>query len=84
MSNSSIWRIEKPYQVQPLRAIVKLRAMAMNGYLVFFKAKWLEPCHQMVLCPIGDIFLRGWDAVGVFYSPIKTGTQKVYELSVSD
>ena len=39
---SPIWHIEGPYQVQPLRPRVNLKAMAMKGYSTFPKAPVLQ------------------------------------------
>ena len=49
MSDSSIWPIDKPYQVLPFWAWVDLEVMAMKGYYTFSQTPaLLEPHHQIV------------------------------------
>ena len=54
----------RPYQVQPIRARVKLRAMAINVYTTFPKPPALqEPHHQIVLYHIQDTHWRSLTSV---------------------
>ena len=47
--NSSIWLVDRNYQVLPLRARVDLEVMVMKRYSTFSSASGLEPHHEIVI-----------------------------------